>query len=181
MIETLAKHQLRPPAGAHRRRVTDNQLRRPGGATSGICGLYSYQTRAAAKRHAKTLPHNTGMRARAYPCRSGCGGWHVGYLPQLVIAGIVTVAEWYGHHGATPMRDILIPLLEHVRASTGGELTFERRRVEPVDGDPYDLWGAMIETRGTVTIARDYDDPIEATAAALAEIAAHTETEATAA
>lgn len=164
--------------GEHRSRTGDRSLRRPPGATSSICGLVGYQQRSGAKWAARNMPFFQNQHARAYPCHEGCGQWHAGYLPELVVQGVVTAGEWYGSTGQKPMRDVLIPLLEKVRRRTHGELSFERRRVVPADGDEFDLWSAMINARGVLHLARDYDNPNEATAAALEEYAAAlTETE----
>lgn len=170
-------------AGEHRARRTDRDLRRPAGSTSSICGLVAYQKRAGAKWAAKRMDLFDGRPARAYRCKGGCWLWHAGYLPELVVQGIVTAGEWYGYRGQPPMRAVLVPLLEKMRWTTHADkVGFERRRVEPADGDEYDLWGAMIEKRGVIYLARDYDNPTDATAAVLAEYhAARSRTDASAA
>src|ERR1044072_3129895 len=103
--------------------------RRPGAATTAICGLVAYQTRDAARRAAKTIPRHASenLRARGYRCVGGCELWPAGVLPQPVVEGGVPVGEGYGLNGREPMRDVLLPILERVRRRTGGSAQILRR------------------------------------------------------
>jgi hypothetical protein len=158
----------------HKRRRQDNHRHRPSGATNAICGLVGYQERKGADRAAKRLPPIDGEHARAYQCIDGCDLWHAGWLPGLVRAGVVTATEWYGRDGQPPMQDILLPLLERLRAIGRGKATFERRQHGP---DDTDLWTAVIDCRAGMFVARDYDTPHAAAMAVIADYADATDQE----
>lgn len=152
---------------SHKNRRRQHVDHRTSAATTSICGLVAYQHRDDARRAAKQLPTRTWSdvgRARAYQCRGGCELWHVGYLPQLVIDGLVTAAEWYGYHGRRPLKDELIPLIAMMRRRTGGSAQILRR----TGADDTDLWGAMVETGRGTFIARDHATPARAVRAVLA-------------
>lgn len=160
---------MRRHPGEHKNRHVDPYLRRRlFGATTSICDLVAYQERDGARHAAKRLPPQDNTSARAYRCSDGCELWHAGYLPELVVQGVVTAGEWYGYGGRPALRDVLLPMINQIRLRTGGNASFERR----VGADGRDLWGAMIDMHGRIYLARDYDDPIEATAAVLREYAA---------
>jgi hypothetical protein len=160
---------MRRHPGEHKNRHVDKILRRRVfGATTAICDRVAYQNRDGARRAAKVIPYFEDRPARAYQCRDGCELWHAGYLPELVVQGVVTAGEWYGYAGRPALRDTLLPMIDQIRRRTGGIASFERR----VGADGRDLWGAMIDMHGRIYLARDYDDPIEATAAVLREYAA---------
>lgn len=148
----------------HKKRVCDRSRNRPGVASNTICNQLAYQDRHGAKTAARALPIVAGQRARAYDC-DACGLWHADYLPALVVQGVVTAGEWYGTDGSEPLGPVLTDLVEQMEDASGGSATFERR----VDATDTDLWGAIIDVRGTLFVARDYDSPSEAAAAVLAE------------
>lgn len=146
----------------HKNRGGDRGLRRPAGASTRICNRIAFPDRSNAKRAARSMPWKDG-RPRAYLCRGGCELWHAGYLPDMVIKGVVTAGEWYGLNGDQPMRDVLVPLLEEMREYTDGQALFERR----TGTDDTDLWTAILDGDDGMFVSRDYDTPEEATDAVL--------------
>lgn len=64
-----------------------------------------YPSRAAAHSRAleirKTEP--AAKRQRPYPCTDVAGAWHIGILPDDVIAGAVTADEYYGARAPSPV------------------------------------------------------------------------------
>lgn len=61
---------------------------------SGVgCDKSWYTSRKQARRVGRRLVHGHDGRMRAYQC-DYCGYWHVGHLPELVVAGQLTYAEY---------------------------------------------------------------------------------------
>jgi hypothetical protein len=154
----MAKH------GARRK---EHRLNRPEGAVN-ACGLVAFASRREANFGATRMPLHPDMPARPYLCINGCQLWHVGYLPELVVQGVVTADEWYGRNGHKPMRSIIPPLLEQITRTTRfGTPTISRRTCMVTDRD---LWTMIVDTPDAGQLAaRDYDSPAEATAVVLNE------------
>lgn len=151
----------------HRARRKEHRLNKPKGAVNS-CGLMAFDSRREADFGARFMPLDRTQVARPYLCKTGCGLWHVGYLPTLVVQGVVTADEWYGRNGHQAMRKVIPPLLEHITNVTRfGTPTIARRTCLVTDRD---LWTVIIDTPNAgQLIARDYDSPAEAATVALAE------------
>lgn len=154
-------------ATRHRARRKESRLNKPNGA-SNSCGLIAFDSRREADLGARRMPLDPGAPARAYKCTDGCGLWHVGYLPALVVQGVVTANEWFGRNGHAPMRKVIPQLLEHVEKTTRfGTATIARRTCLVTDRD---LWTIILDTPDAgQLVARDYDSPAEAAAVALTD------------
>jgi hypothetical protein len=137
------------------------------GPATNACGRVAFRTRKLARKGAERMPLPPDSQHRPYKC-DGCELWHVGHIPALVAQGVVTTDEWYGRNNGPAYRDILIPLLDLARRHLGGQPWFERRE-HPELGD---LWTAAGDAYGQTLYARDYDDPVSAVEALIAQ---HTE------
>ena len=157
----MSRYRNRKHPG-HKNRGGERGLRKPAGASTTICDRIAFPDRDNARRAARAMPWGDG-RARAYQCRGGCELWHAGYLPEMVIHGVVTAGEWYGYNGRQPMKDILVPLLEEMREYCEGKAYFERR----TGADDTELWTAILDAPDGMFVARDYDTPEQATDAVL--------------
>lgn len=154
----------------HSARRKETRPNKPQGA-SNACGLIAFDSRREADRGARRMPLEPGAPARPYHCSNGCGLWHVGYLPALVVQGVVTENEWFGRNGHEPMRKVIPPLLEHIeRVTRFGVPSISRRTCMVTDRD---LWTIIVDTPDAgQLIARDYDSPAEAAIVALADYGA---------
>lgn len=151
----------------HQVRRKEARRNRPTGA-SNSCGLIAFDSRKEADFGARFMPLDPGRTYRPYLCTTGCRLWHVGYLPELVIQGVVTSDEWYGRNGHAPMRKVIPPLLEHIQRTTRFGTPTIARRICPVTDR--DLWTIILDTPDAgQLIARDYDSPAEAATVALVE------------
>ncbi len=146
---------------AHRK---ERAPRRAAGA-SNSCGVVAYQDRSHAETAARKVPCYRGQRLRPYECKTefgGCGMFHIGYIPELVIAGVCTSTEWYeSYAGGKPLRVVLPPLMDyltrHVKVTAPPQIT---RRVHPVTDE--DLWTLIVETDRGTHQANDLPTPAEA-------------------
>lgn len=151
----------------HSARRKEARPNKPQGA-SNACGLIAFDSRREADRGARVMPLDRSGSARPFRCNPGCGLWHVGYLPALVTQGVVTADEWFGRNGHTPMRKVILPLLDHIEKTTRFGVPTISRRVCPVTDA--NLWTIVVDTPDAgQLVARDYSSPAEATAVALAE------------
>lgn len=156
----------------HRARRKEHRLNKPNGATNS-CGLVAFDSRREARFGAGFMPLDRSTTARPYQCKPidgkpGCGLWHVGYLPTLVIQGVVTADEWFGRNGHEAMRKVIPPLLEHIEKTTRFGTASISRRTCPVTD--VDLWTIVVDTPDAgQLVAQDYDSPAEAGAVALAK------------
>lgn len=134
----------------HKAHIKDKIPPPPG---TGECGLWAYYSRAEARRRNSDRPDVIGHR-RPYLCRR-CGLWHNGQLPQLVIDGVVTAAEWYGTDGNPPYGDILIGLTEWLVARGIYEIGFFR-------GPDGESWGMTARSAGHDHAVHQHRDPVDA-------------------
>lgn len=120
---------------------------------TGECGLWTYYTRAEARRRNSDRPDIEAHR-RPYRCRS-CDGWHNGVLPQLVIDGVLTAAEWYGENGHPPFGEVIAGVTEWLTARGLHSVTYHR-------GTDGESWGITARHAGEDLVALWYPDPVAA-------------------
>lgn len=143
----------------YRRGAYTNREKLTSGPSTNSCGVLAYITRKLARQGGNRMTLPDHHQARPYRCTT-CHLWHVGFIPRLVSAGVVTADEWYGRHGPC-YRDILIPLLELARRHLGGQPWIERHHDQ--------LWTAAGHAYGDTLYARDYPDPVSAIEALIHE------------
>lgn len=154
----------------HRARRQEARLNKPNGA-SNSCGLIAFDSRREAKLGARFMPLDPTQTARPFECtpaagKRGCGLWHVGYLPALVVAGVVTSDEWFGRNGHQAMSKVIPPLMEHIEnVIRFGSASISRRICPVTDAQ---LWTIVVDTPDAGQLAaQDYDSPAEAAAVVL--------------
>lgn len=122
-------------------------------AGTGACGLWTYYSRAEARRRNSDRPDITTHR-RPYRCQS-CNGWHNGILPQLVLDGVVTAAEWYGEDGHPAYGTIVTGVSEWLAARGVHAVRFHRA----TDGE---RWGLTGRHASEDLVALWFPDPVTA-------------------
>jgi hypothetical protein len=120
---------------------------------TGECGLWTYYTRADARRRNSDRP-DIGAHRRPYRC-ADCNGWHNGVLPQLVIDGVLTAAEWYGEAGHPPYGEIIAGVTDWLAARGVHSIAYHR-------GTDGQSWGITGRRAGEDVAALWHPDPVTA-------------------
>jgi hypothetical protein len=127
-------------------------------ASTNACGVFGYFTRNDAQRRDSNRPDIRGHR-REYRCDE-CGLWHLGHLPELVVAGVVTADEWYGRNGQPPYGEIIRGVDALLRQNGIRHVRFHR-------GPEGESWGMVARIHGEDYAVHHQLDPVGAAEAML--------------
>jgi hypothetical protein len=142
---------------ARRKRRNRERIKPP--ASTNECGVFGYIDRNDAKRRDSNRPDVVGHR-REYLC-DDCGLWHLGHLPELVVAGVVTADEWYGRKGNPPYGEIIRDVDVLLRKNGIRKVNFHR-------GPDGESWGMVARIHGGDYAVHHQSDPVGAAEAMLA-------------
>lgn len=85
---------------------------------SNACGKVAYRSQSDARRYCARYFAIDKTRMRPYFCdpdTGGCGLYHLGHLPDMVVKGVVTADEWYGRGGSPAYGPVLFGCLDLMR------------------------------------------------------------------